>query len=396
MTVITEVVHSNGLDFQNQRRVVILRDQRGQGGKKLAFSKIAGMVRTLKGKRSTEDVVRRVYQRFNTKKGRVSYKYARCGRKPWKLTKEVGAFLVKRLLQLRRKTICTSSTLQAELYREKHVKLSTGAIRKYLGARGFKWRPRSQKPMYNSEKRAARKAFAARYKDMSQAAISKHISFAMDGVVLTVPPRDETERLNFCLQGETRMWRRDNEAAAPDLSGADDYQDQVPKSCAVPLWGAISADGFQEITYHERRKLNREDWLREVKAGKLSAAVKKLQPGRHEGPRRLLCDNESFMAGNECKKEYRKRNIQLLNIPPRSPDFNPIESFWGWLRQAMRRRDLEDLRNKRPALGKTAWMCRLKRLLKTQKAQNVAKKKFQNFKKVCKVVYKKNGAHSGL
>ena len=142
--------------------------------------------------------------------------------------------------------------------------------------------------------------------------------------------------------------------------------------------------------------MNRQEWLLEVKAGKLFAAVKKLQPGRHAGPRRLLCDDESFLAGKECKKEYKKKKIQLLHIPARSPEFNPIESFWGWLRQAMRRRDLEDMRNKRPALGKTAWMCRLKRLLKTKKAQTVAKKKFQNFKKVCRVVYRKNGAHSGL
>ena len=54
------------------------------------------------------------------------------------------------------------------------------------------------------------------------------------------------------------------------------------------------------------------------------------------------------------------------------------------------------MRAKRPALGKTAWTCRLRRLLKTQKAQSVAKRKFQNFKKVCKVVYQKKGAHSGL
>ena len=86
----------------------------------LAFAKIARMVRTLKGKRSTEDVVRRVYKRFSAKKGRVSYNYRRCGRKPWKVTKEFGAFLVRRLMQLRRKTACTSATLQAELYREKH------------------------------------------------------------------------------------------------------------------------------------------------------------------------------------------------------------------------------------------------------------------------------------
>ena len=70
-----------------------------------------------------------------------------------------------------------------------------------------------------------------------------------------------------------------------------------------------------------------------------------MQPGKHEGPRRLLCDNESFMGGKDCKKEYKKKKIQLLNIPARSPEFNPIESFWGWLRQAMRRRDLEDLRS---------------------------------------------------
>ena len=389
-------MHPNGLDFHNQRRVVILRDIRKPGGKKLAFAKIASMVRTLKGKRSTEDVVRRVYKRFSAKKGRVSYNYRRCGRKPWKVTKEVGAFLIRRLMQLRRKTACTSATLQAELYREKHVKMSVEGIRVYLRRRGFKWKLRSQKPLYNAEQRAARKAFAARFKDMSQAAISKHITLAMDGVVLTVPPRDETERLNFCMQGETHMWRRDNEAAAPELAGADDYPDQVPKSRAVPLWGAISAEGFHAITYHENRKLKRDEWLREVKAGKLFAAVKKLQPGKHEGPRRLLCDNESFMGGKDCKKEYKKKKIQLLNIPARSPEFNPIESFWGWLRQAMRRRDLEDLRNKRPALGKTAWTIRLRRLLKTQKAQTVAKRKFQNFKKVCKVVYQRKGAHSGL
>ena len=50
----------------------------------------------------------------------------------------------------------------------------------------------------------------------------------------------------------------------------------------------------------------------------------------------------------------------------------------------------------RPALGKTAWTIRLRRLLKTQKAQTVAKRKFQNFKKVCKAVYQRKGAHSGL
>ena len=85
----------------------------------------------------------------------------------------------------------------------------------------------------------------------------------------------------------------------------------------------------------------------------------------------------------------------LLHIPSKSPDLNPMESFWGWLRQAMRRKDLEDYRLGQPALGKMAWKRRLRNLLRTKRAQMVAKNKFLNFKKVCKVVSKAKGAHSG-
>jgi hypothetical protein len=67
MTVITEVINSRGLDFDNQRKVVMCRSQRPP----LAFKKIALLVRNRKGKKTTEDVVRRVFKRFNSKKGRV-------------------------------------------------------------------------------------------------------------------------------------------------------------------------------------------------------------------------------------------------------------------------------------------------------------------------------------
>ena len=58
-------------------------------------------------------------------------------------------------------------------------------------------------------------------------------------------------------------------------------------------------------------------------------------------------------------------------------------------------RDLDDLQKGRRALGKTAWKRRLKGLLATKKAQDVAKAKFRNFRKVCKeVVDKKRGGAS--
>ena len=41
MPVVSEAVHPNGLDFNNQRMVVLLRDQCIPGVKKLSFAKIA-------------------------------------------------------------------------------------------------------------------------------------------------------------------------------------------------------------------------------------------------------------------------------------------------------------------------------------------------------------------
>ena len=42
-------------------------------------------------------------------------------------------------------------------------------------------------------------------------------------------------------------------------------------------------------------------------------------------------------------------------MPAKSPDLNPIEMFWGWVRRQLRLKDLEDMRQKLPTLEKTAY-----------------------------------------
>ena len=392
MPLIFDMIHPSGLDYENQRKVVLLRDL--PGPKKLAFAEIAKRVRNRLKKPTTENMVRRVYKRFNKQEGRVKYKYGECGRFAWKVTKEVGAFLLRRLLQKRRSSVCTSPVLQADLYKQMKVKLSTSAIRKHLESHGYRWRPRAQKRKYGKEAMVKRGWFAKKFNAMSSDAIDDHITFAMDGVILTAPPLDPLQRRNYCLHGVTHMWRKEDEAAKPDLAGDDPYADQVPLARAIPLWGAISSSGFHEIAYHTKKKLNQHEWVKVIKDGRLQSAIRALQPGAHAGPRRLLCDNESFLNAKSVRPEYKKRRIQLLPIPAKSPDLNPIESFWGWLRGELRRRDLEDLRLKKPGLTKTQYRNRIKEILRTVKAQNVAKAKFQNFKKVCKEVVNKKGAAS--
>ena len=194
MVKITEVINKRGLNFRNQRKVMMYRAQKPP----LAFSKIAELVRNMQKKPSTEDVCRRVYDRFNVKNGFVKYNYGNCGRTPWKITKEVAAFIVRQLKKDRRKTVCTSTTLQAALFKDMGVKVGTSAIRKCLRKAGYWWLPRAQKRKYSKEVMKTRRAFVSPFAARSQKVIHDRITFAMDGVVLTTPPTDPVERANYC------------------------------------------------------------------------------------------------------------------------------------------------------------------------------------------------------
>ena len=55
---------------------------------------------------------------------------------------------------------------------------------------------------------------------------------------------------------------------------------------------------------------------------------------------------------------------------------------------------LEDLRLKRAPLNKAEYKQRVKQVLRTAKAQNVAKARFSNSKKVCQEIVRKKGAMS--
>jgi hypothetical protein len=67
------------------------------------------------------------------------------------------------------------------------------------------------------------------------------------------------------------------------------------------------------------------------------------------------------------------------------------EDYFRCCKEGLR---LKDLRLKRPALGKSAYLQRVRRILWSRKAQTVAGKMAGNLRKVCKQVVKKRGAAS--
>ena len=122
--------------------------------------------------------------------------------------------------------------------------------------------------------------------------------------------------------------------------------------------------------------------------------LRQLRPHKRTKPWLILCDGEHFLTSKEAKKAHAEKGIALWQIPPRSPDQNPIEKFWGRLRRELRRRDLQDWNAKRPPLGRTAYRARLRAFLRSEKTQGVAGRIAAGLLKVCKEVVKKKGAAS--
>ena len=144
------------------------------------------------------------------------------------------------------------------------------------------------------------------------------------------------------------------------------------------------------------KKLSAAECSRVVEDGKLAEAIKSTHPVRADGPWYVICDNESFLRARASQSAHRKAGVRLWQVPPKSPDLNPIEMFWSWLRRALRARDLADLQRKRRPVGKFAYKRRVKTLCQSQKAQRVAAACARSLRKVCQAVVRKRGAAAGV
>ena len=89
---------------------------------------------------------------------------------------------------------------------------------------------------------------------------------------------------------------------------------------------------------------------------------------------------------------HAKARVELWHIPARSPDLNPVEKFWGWLRKRLREMDLADLKAKRRPVQRTALKARVRSVVAPARAKRVAKNYAFGLRKVCEEVRRKKGA----
>ena len=123
----------------------------------------------------------------------------------------------------------------------------------------------------------------------------------------------------------------------------------------------------------------------------------------------LADDDTDVVAVSKLRRETRPRHfmqhallphgfleVVLWHIPSRSPDLNPVERFWGWLKKTLHKMDLKDAMAKKAPLGKMAYRERVRAVCRSKKAQTVASSYAKSFRKVCAAVVKKKGAASGF
>ena len=116
-------------------------------------------------------------------------------------------------------------------------------------------------------------------------------------------------------------------------------------------------------------------------------------PRNLKGTFRIWCDGETFLRAPASRKAYAKaKNIALWEkMPAKSPDLNPVEKYWAWLRRRLRKKDLEDLDAGRDVLRKAAYQERVRGIIDTKASQTAAGNIAKGLRKVCKEVVEGGG-----
>ena len=97
------------------------------------------------------------------------------------MTTDVQHFIVAKLLQIRKKQVCTSTTLQEVLAKEKGVNVSDATIRKFLRRKGYRWLPRAQKPAHSAMDQQLRLRFCKAVLRLCEEQLDEKLSSSMDG-----------------------------------------------------------------------------------------------------------------------------------------------------------------------------------------------------------------------
>lgn len=144
------------------------------------------------------------------------------------------------------------------------------------------------------------------------------------GMAMTVLFTDEC---NIWLSSQSQLWVQRPE----DAAYLDEYM--VHRSSShekISIWAGFSATGVTRIHVIEGN-LNA-DKLVDILADEIPKYASRVWGG---GAWYLLQDNSPIHGANEVTDWLDSKNIVRFDFPKYSPDLNPMENLWAWLKREL-------------------------------------------------------------
>jgi transposase len=185
-------------------------------------------------------------------------------------------------------------------------------LQKFLSKSGFKKRHPSLKPPLSAANRAKRLAFAKKW---------------MNGNVCTLE--------NVIWTDECRVASNPNNRRISLWTNTGEVPNQVKMHSggnSVMFWGCFSQHGTGNLVSlkgtmdgKEYVEVLKENLLEEFKNGKKNIP----------GTWRLMQDNAPCHTSKLVKGFLARHKIEFIDWPPYSPDLNPIENIWSWMKHIL-------------------------------------------------------------
>lgn len=151
---------------------------------------------------------------------------------------------------------------------------------------------------------------------ISKQTAEKRLLFALDEEEYDLTRIIYTDESLFQISTDGVVyWKRPGEEALVVESK------QFPES--VMVWGGVFWEGRTEIQFIEGT-INAQKYQEILSKGLLEPY---LIANRH-----VLQDRATVHTAESTEQFADTKGIELINLPPHSPDLNPIESVWGWMK----------------------------------------------------------------
>lgn len=236
--------------------------------------------------------------------------------RPKKLTPRMERLIIK---QIDNKPQCSLRMLAADLKERNIVQVGHETVRRVLLKHKYSSRSARKKPL------------------LSQINVEKRLSFALthishpieywDDVVFC----DETKIMLYYHDGPQRVWRKPLTA----LQNKNIIPTVKFGKLSVMVWGCICSKGVGEIRIIEDN-MTKETYL-DILRSNLKRSVQKFGLVDPNNPNKLnyklYQDNDPKHKSYICRTWLLYNCSKVLDTPAQSPDINPIENLWAYLKK---------------------------------------------------------------